>query len=145
MKVIFNPDKEAVEMIKKGLEKNNNIMCSEEECTVIRPFYKKTDKTIFFNFDINDTHINKTKLRTQYSNLKIEKTSTVGDNNVVSKGSKIKYTIEKELGIELVGDVKVKIEVNQEEEAWDEIKEADVDEKEIEEKIDDNFIKENLI
>ena len=33
----------------------------------------------------------------------------------------IHYTIEKELGIELVGDVKVKIEANEEEDPWDEI------------------------
>lgn len=33
----------------------------------------------------------------------------------------INYTIEKELGIELVGDVKVKIETNEEEDPWDEI------------------------
>ena len=31
------------------------------------------------------------------------------------------YTIEKELGIELVGDIKVKIEANDEEDPWDEI------------------------
>ena len=33
----------------------------------------------------------------------------------------ISYTIEKELGIELVGDIKVKIEANDEEDPWDEI------------------------
>lgn len=38
-------------------------------------------------------------------------------------GSEIVYTIEKELGIELVGDVKVRIEANEEEEIWDEIAE----------------------
>ena len=37
------------------------------------------------------------------------------------EGEEIVYTIEKELGIELVGDVKVRIEANDEEEAWDEI------------------------
>ena len=37
------------------------------------------------------------------------------DNN------KINYTIEKELGIELVGDVKVKIETSDSEDVWDEI------------------------
>lgn len=37
------------------------------------------------------------------------------------EGNHITYTIEKELGIELVGDVKVKIEANEEEEPWDEI------------------------
>ena len=36
-------------------------------------------------------------------------------------GNNINYIIEKELGIELVGDVKVKIETSEEEDPWDEI------------------------
>ena len=36
-------------------------------------------------------------------------------------GDTIQYVIEKELGIELVGDIKVKIEANDEEDPWDEI------------------------
>lgn len=36
-------------------------------------------------------------------------------------GNKINYTVEKELGIELVGDIKVKIETSLEEDPWDEI------------------------
>ena len=42
-------------------------------------------------------------------------------------GNKINYVIEKELGIELVGDVKVKIEANDEEDDWDEIVEENSD------------------
>ena len=37
----------------------------------------------------------------------------------------IKYLVEKELGIELVDDIKVKIEANTEEDPWDEIVEED--------------------
>ena len=62
-------------------------------------------------------------------------------------GNKINYTIEKVLGVELVGDVKVKVETN-EEDPWDEIGEDDVVESKeeiIKEKIDDNFIKEDTI
>ncbi|MBQ8131978.1 MAG: outer spore coat protein CotE [Bacilli bacterium] len=44
-------------------------------------------------------------------------------------GDKITYSIEKEMGIELVGDVKVKVETSAEEENWEEIEE--------EQKIDD--------
>ena len=40
-------------------------------------------------------------------------------------GDNINYVVEKELGIELVGDIKVKIEANEEEEPWDEIVEED--------------------
>ncbi len=55
-------------------------------------------------------------------------------------GDKIKYSVEKELGIELVGDVKVKIETTGEEDPWEEITE--------EQKIDDvieNEVKEDYI
>ena len=48
------------------------------------------------------------------------------------EGNSIKYVIEKELGIELVGDVKVKIETNEEDDNWDEI----VEEEKVEEEID---------
>ncbi|MBQ9018957.1 MAG: outer spore coat protein CotE [Bacilli bacterium] len=60
------------------------------------------------------------------------------DNN------KIIYTIEKELGIELVGDVKVKIEANEEEDNWDEIVEEKENIESLEETID-NEVKEDYI
>ncbi len=41
--------------------------------------------------------------------------------NVSIDGNNINYTIEKELGIELVGDIKVKVEASLEEDPWDEI------------------------
>ena len=59
-------------------------------------------------------------------------------------GEEIHYTIEKELGIELVGDVKVKIDVSEEEDPWDEIVDEDVDEVNDEE-LDDNFIQDDTI
>ncbi len=55
-------------------------------------------------------------------------------------GNDIVYTIEKELGIELVGDTKVKILTNDEEDPWDEI----LDEKDVDKKID-NEVKEDFI
>lgn len=59
------------------------------------------------------------------------------------EGNNINYTIEKELGIELVGDIKVKIEANTEEEPWDEIIEETKAEESIE-KIDQE-VKEDFI
>ena len=62
-------------------------------------------------------------------------------------GNNINYKIEKELGIELVGDIKVKIQTDDDEDPWDEIVEdKDVD-KNIDEKIDsvnDNYLDEAL-
>ena len=56
----------------------------------------------------------------------------------------IHYTIEKELGIELVGDVKVKIEANEEEDPWDEIIDENSDDK-LDDELTDDFIQENPI
>lgn len=56
----------------------------------------------------------------------------------------IHYTIEKELGIELVGDVKVKIETNEEEDPWDEIVD-EVSDDTVDEELNDDFIQDNLI
>ena len=61
--------------------------------------------------------------------------------NTNLNGNTIEYTIEKELGIELVGDIKVKIEANMEEETWDEIVEESVSKDEIH----DDFIKEDTV
>ena len=63
-------------------------------------------------------------------------------------GNTIDYVIEKELGIELVGDVKVKVETNEEEDPWDEIVEENREEKKIEEEIEqevnENYIEETI-
>ena len=66
----------------------------------------------------------------------------------------INYTIEKELGIELVGDIKVKIEADLEEDPWDEIedttdasKNIDGDSSETNKNIDnvnENFIEDTI-
>lgn len=62
--------------------------------------------------------------------------------------NKIQYIIEKELGIELVGDIKVKIEANEEEDPWDEIVEDSSSHTttnvENIDGVDENFIEETL-
>lgn len=61
-------------------------------------------------------------------------------------GDAISYTIEKELGIELVGDTKVKIEINEEEDPWEEIVEGpDTIEKEIDENVQEEFLDKDII
>ena len=59
----------------------------------------------------------------------------------------IKYVIEKELGIELVGNIKVKIEANSEEDPWEEILEEEKVEEEvnkIDEVVTDDFMTDNF-
>ncbi len=54
---------------------------------------------------------------------------------------KINYTIEKELGIEIVGDTKIKIAIDENEEPWDEI---DTTDEEISQKIEEEVTEEFL-
>lgn len=65
-------------------------------------------------------------------------------SNISISKREIHYTIEKELGIELVGDVKVKIEANEEEDPWDEIVDETADE-DIADELNDDFIQDSPI
>jgi spore coat protein E len=58
------------------------------------------------------------------------------------KDGQIEYEIEKELGIELVGDTKVKIAVEEDEEPWDDIEDdaSDATDKEIEKSVNENYL-----
>ena len=63
--------------------------------------------------------------------------------NARESGKSINIEIEKELGIEIVGDTKVKIAIEEDEDAWD-ILDDDYDEsidKEIENNVKEDFIK----
>lgn len=51
------------------------------------------------------------------------------------ESGKINYTIEKDLGIEIVGDTKFRIETTDDEDAWEEIEDA-IDEEKVEKNID---------
>ena len=104
------------------------------------------DVNIWYSYD-NDTKTQVIKETNNYSevvHLRERDEETSGEEIIVRSlkqpncvkvdidGNNINYTIEKELGIELVGDIKVKIEANTEEEPWDEIVEdsKDIDKEE---------------
>lgn len=60
-------------------------------------------------------------------------------------GNNIIIDIEKELGVEIVGDTKVKIAIEEDEEPWDEIKDeekVEEDLKEIDESVNEDYLKE---
>lgn len=114
------------------------------------------DVNIWYSYD-NDTKtdvIRETKNYSEIINMR-QRDNTDNEEVIVRSlkqpscvktnidGNSISYTIEKELGIELVGDVKVKVQTNEEEDPWDEIGEEDVSENEIVESIDEEFIKES--
>lgn len=64
--------------------------------------------------------------------------------NVDIVGDSINYTVEKELGIELVGDIKVKIEANDEEDEWDEIVDDNENNKETIDSVKEEFIEDTI-
>lgn len=64
---------------------------------------------------------------------------------VIEDDGKISFDIEKELGVEVVGEKKIKIEVEDDEEPWEELEE-EVDErilKEIDQEVKEDYIDEN--
>ncbi len=128
--------------------------------------YKKQDKiivdgscdvNIWYAYD-NDKQTFVTKQNITYSEALIVNKKREADTNneeiivrslkqpvctkVDIENGNIIYSIEKELGIELVGDTKIRIAVDENEDEWDEI----IDEKEKEELIDEiDNVNENYI
>ena len=98
------------------------------------------DVNIWYSYD-NDTKTEVLKQRNDYLEIvHMRDRDSEEDEEIIVRSlkqpncikidiveGKINYVIEKELGIELVGDVKVKIMIDEEEEPWDEIVD-DVDE-----------------
>lgn len=117
------------------------------------------DVNIWYSYD-NDTKTAVIKESNKYSEvINMKRNSDMNEEVIVRslqqpscvkadiEGNKIKYTIEKVLGVELVGDIKVKVETN-DEDPWDEIGEDDVvsnDANDTIENVDENFIKEDVI
>lgn len=115
------------------------------------------DVNIWYSYD-NDTKtevLRETKNYTEVVHMRDRNDDTTGEEIIVRslkqpscvkvdiENDNIKYAIEKELGIELVGDIKVKVAASTEEDPWEEIIEESRLEEEVN-KIDDavvdNFI-----
>ena len=126
------------------------------------------DINIWYSYD-NDTKTDVIKKTETYSEtIKMRDREETSDEEIIVRSLKqpsctkvdidknsINYVVEKELGIELVGNIKVKIEANEDEDPWDEIiedskAEENIDkskENDVVEKInslDDNFIEETI-
>ena len=126
-----------------GTKSNNNI--------VINGSY---DVNIWYSYD-NDTKTDVVKETNTYKEVvHMRNVDDIDGEEIIVRslkqpnpvkveinGNNINYIIEKELGIELVGDVKVRIEANEEDDNWDEIVEED---KEID-NINEDYINEEII
>ncbi len=119
------------------------------------------DVNIWYSYD-NDTKTEVIKETNQYNEIVRMRNNDTEDGQIIVRslkqpncvkididGDTIKYAIEKELGVELVGDIKVKIQADDEEDPWDEIiEETEVKQSEEADKIDninEDYIQEESI
>ena len=115
------------------------------------------DVNIWYSYD-NDSKTNVVNKKIEYNDLFNVKLKTDVDSNdtdiivrtlkqpncvkVNIDGNKIIFDVEKELGVEIVGETKMKIAIEDDEDPWDELDEemnAEV-EKEIEESVKEDYI-----
>ena len=115
------------------------------------------DVNIWYSYD-NDSKtsvINKTINYNDLFNVKVKDNTDLSDNTdiivrtlkqptvtkVDIKDNNITFNIEKELGVEIVGDTKVKIAIEDDEEPWDILEDDNIEEdiKEIDE-VQDNYL-----
>lgn len=122
------------------------------------------------SFDVNIWYSYENDSKTTVVNKKIEyneafhvktkeNTSLTGDTDIIVRSLKqptcnnvqidqdgtIHFDIEKELGVELVGETKVKIAIEDDEEPWEEIEDEPTEEvmKEIDNQVNEDYIHEN--
>mgnify|MGYP004715670941 FL=1 len=121
-----------------------------------------SDVNIWYSYD-NNTKTLVSKQTITYDellNVNKKRESNINDNSEVIveslkdptctkveiKDGKIEYDIEKELGIEIVGDAKVRIAIDDSEDEWEEILEEPEEKdiiNEIDKEVKENFIEEN--
>ena len=117
------------------------------------------DVNIWYSYD-NDTKTDLLKEHKDYQevvNIRAREDSDESNEEVIvrslkqpscisakEKDNSIIIDIEKELGVEIVGDTKVKIAIEEDEEPWDEIPEEVTEEdlKDIEDNVDPDYLKE---
>ena len=114
------------------------------------------DVNIWYSYD-NDTKTDVVKASHEYTEIvKMREVNTDYDNtnivvrsltdpkcvNVSTKGNTLEFSVDLELGVELVGDVKVKIMVDDNLDEYDLIEEEKEVDKEIEEAINPDYLKE---
>lgn len=110
--------------------------------------YENDSKTTVINKQINYNDLFNVKIK--------EEADLTGDTDIIvrtlkqptcskvniEEDGKISFDIEKELGVEIVGETKMKIAIEEDEEPWQDLSEEvnDEIEKEIDENVNENFI-----
>lgn len=135
----------------EGIKEENKIRVKGTSDVNIWYSYDNNTKTLVSKQTITyDQLLNIAKKRESNINEKVEIIiESLKDpvcTKVEIKDGKIEYDIEKELGIEIVGDAKVRIAVDEGEDKWDDILDESEEQdlmQEIEKEVNENFINEN--
>ncbi len=133
-----------------GTEINDKINISGNYDVNIWYSYDNDTKTTVLNkkIDYNET-VSVNQKETTDTNTKdiiIRSLKQPSVSNAIVKDNKIEIEVEKELGIEIVGDTKFKISVEEDDEPWDTIIEEEYNDnvsKEIDENIKEDYIDNN--
>lgn len=70
------------------------IACQKERCAIIRPFYEDANHNAVFNYKIDKSAYNRSKIRTDFRGFTLYKTVNKGDNNGVHLNDTLEYTIQ---------------------------------------------------
>ena len=131
----------------KGYKTNEKIGVSGSYDVNIWYSYDNDSKTTVVNKNISYNDLFNVKLKenadlSSDTDIIVRTLKQPSCSSVNINGKSITFDIEKELGVEVVGETKVKIAIEEDEEPWDEI-EDELTEKEEEEidKVNDEFIK----
>lgn len=130
-----------------GKKLENNILVTGSFDVNIWYSHENDSKTGVFTktIDYTETVSVKQKMETDSDNtnviIRALKNPTCSKVEITS-GDKISFIIDKELGIELVGDAKIKILVEEDEEPWDLLNDDDEIEKAIDENVNTDFLEE---
>ena len=131
----------------KGYKTNEKIGVSGSYDVNIWYSYDGDSKTAVVNKNISYNDLFNVKLRenadlSSDTDIIVRPLKQPNCSGVNIDGNKIIFDIEKELGVEVVGETKVKIAIEEDEEPWDEIEDelTDKDIKDIDE-VKDDFIK----
>ncbi len=131
----------------KGYKTNDKIGVSGSYDVNIWYSYDNDSKTTVVNQNISYNDLFNVKLKensdlTSDTDIIVRTLKQPNCTGVNINGKNITFDIEKELGVEVVGETKVKIAIEEDEEPWDEIEDelSEKDEKEIDE-VKEDFIK----
>ena len=131
----------------KGYKTNDKVGVNGSYDVNIWYSYEGDTKTAVVNKNISYNELFNVKLRdnadlSSDTDIIIRSLKQPNCTNIDSDSKTITFDIEKELGVEIVGDTKVKIAVEEDEEPWD-ILDEELNKEDLEklESINDNFIK----